>query len=261
MQTLLKGSFLIDNADEDEQTAVVPSVSDISGVRLNANRENAKHSTGAKTPEGKAVVAQNSVTHGLTGRFHVLANEVQSEFDELLTGLLTSHAPADAAEIELVTSTAESLWLARRANRLQNRCLESIEYGDADAAKAARLDLNLYLRYQTTHERSYQRYAAELRKLQSEKRKVEIGFASQKRQDAEEQRKQEKHEATVANIKARTEQQQMKNYPLSRAVKMQKETDARNERWEAYTKARDAARSESRKRPSKRQAEPTEAQQ
>jgi hypothetical protein len=255
MQTLIKDPFLSD-ADQDEQMATAPPIVSISDARLNANRENAKHSTGAKTPEGKAVVAQNSVTHGLTGKFRVLTTETQSEFDELLGGLLTSHSPADHAETELVTGMAESLWLARRANRLQDRCVEVIESGDADGAKTARLDLNLYLRYQTTHERSYQRYAAELRKLQSERRKAELGFASQKRNEADQQRKQEKHEATVAHIKARAEHQQMENYSLSRVVKIQKKTDEQNERWQASTKARDAARSGRRNRPSEPPAGP-----
>lgn len=136
MPTLLEEPFLIDNLDQDEQRTAAPPVVTISGARLNANRENAKHSTGAKTPEGKAVVAQNSVTHGLTGRFRVLATETQSEFDELFSGLITSHSPADPAETELIASMTESLWLARRANRLQDRCIDAIESGTADDAKA-----------------------------------------------------------------------------------------------------------------------------
>lgn len=246
-----KEPFFVDTVVENDEHTTAPPVIAISDARLNANRENAKHSTGAKSPEGKAIVAQNSVTHGLTGKFRVLAAESQSEFDELRAGLLSSHAPADPSETELVTSMAESLWLARRANRLQDRCIEAIESGDTDAAKTARLDLTLYLRYQTTHERSYQRYAAELRKLQGDKKKAEVGFASQKRCEADQQRKQEKHETTNTLANSRLEQQQMKNYLLSRRVKHEKQCQAseeRSERWREMDRQREIEKQNQRKK-------------
>ncbi|MHC4331688.1 MAG: hypothetical protein ACYSWW_26580 [Planctomycetota bacterium] len=34
-------------------------------AQVNANRENAKKSTGPRTPEGKTAVSQNAVKHGL----------------------------------------------------------------------------------------------------------------------------------------------------------------------------------------------------
>jgi hypothetical protein len=154
-----------------------------------------------------------------------------------LAGLVASHAPADAAETELVTSMAEALWLARRATRLQDRCLELIGSDDAEAAKTARADLNLYLRYQTTHERSYQRYAAELRKLQSDRSKAEIGFVSQKHKEQAEQRQQERHETALAFTKSRLDHQLMKNRLLLVDVKDQDERDEKKKRYEAFRKS------------------------
>ncbi len=61
--------------------------------------------------------------------------------------------------------------------------------------------LALYLRYQTAHERAFERYSNELRKPRNQNRKVEIGFESQKgkaaaepRQEAGENRRQELHQ-------------------------------------------------------------------
>ena len=56
-------------------------------AQLKANQANAQHSTGPKSPEGKAAVSQNNFRHGLSGYFQVLPWEKQEEFDELLEDL------------------------------------------------------------------------------------------------------------------------------------------------------------------------------
>lgn len=51
-----------------------------------ANAQNAQHSTGPKTPEGKARASANARTHGLCAKDVIVANpEEQIEFDELLS--------------------------------------------------------------------------------------------------------------------------------------------------------------------------------
>src|SRR5579884_492506 len=124
---------------------------------------------------------------------------------------MNSYPPANGAEAELVTHMAEVLWLARRAINRQDNRLEAIDSTDEQAAKIVRQDLNLYMRYQTPHQRSYQRHAAELCKLQSDREKAESGFVSQKHCEADQQRKQEKHEASTAYIKGHLEDQSLGN--------------------------------------------------
>lgn len=165
MNERLDDIFIADLSNQEPAKPPPANVTSISDARLHANRENAKLSCGPRLEIGKEIVSGNSGKHGLSGsKFRVLASEAQSEFDDLLARLSKSYAP-DEGESELLLGMVEALWLARRAIRCQDRCIEALESGDAEAAKAARIDITIYLRYQTTHERAHQRYAAELRKL------------------------------------------------------------------------------------------------
>ena len=50
--------------------------------QIQANKANAKLSTGPKTPEGKAKAAQNPITHGVLARAAILETEDVTEFEE-----------------------------------------------------------------------------------------------------------------------------------------------------------------------------------
>ena len=52
-----------------------------SEARIAANRLNAQKSTGPRTAEGKAVVAQNAVKHGLLAREGLLRGEDREEYE------------------------------------------------------------------------------------------------------------------------------------------------------------------------------------
>ena len=60
-------------------------------AQVQANRFNAQKSTGPRTPEGKAKVAQNAVTHGLLARAAVLQGEDWEEYtcyhEKMLRGI------------------------------------------------------------------------------------------------------------------------------------------------------------------------------
>jgi len=49
-------------------------------AQMAANRANARKSTGPRMPEGRAVVAQNAVKHGLLARTAVLHGEDWEEY-------------------------------------------------------------------------------------------------------------------------------------------------------------------------------------
>jgi hypothetical protein len=61
--------------------------------QIAANRQNAQKSTGPKTPEGRAAVRLNGVTHGLTAQTLILKGETESDFDSLLASSQAEYSP------------------------------------------------------------------------------------------------------------------------------------------------------------------------
>ncbi len=174
--------------------------------QLKANRANAQKSTGPKSAAAKEKVSQNSVNHGLCGRFDVLACEHQEDYDLLLSRLHEEEKPVGTAEVELVVKMAQHTWLCRRALHLQEACfsMEPAEPGQTREQQAigVRTTINNYVRYHAAQDRAYRRASQELLQRRKERRQLEIGFASQKRLEAEETRKAEKHAQTMALQKA-----------------------------------------------------------
>jgi len=85
-----------------------------SNKQLEANRANAKRSTGPRTEDGKARSRANSWKHGLTANRLVIGGEEARDFDELRDALLNDHDPQSAFECELVERLAGILWRLRR---------------------------------------------------------------------------------------------------------------------------------------------------
>ncbi len=157
--------------------------------QIQANRENAKLSCGPKSEIGKAVSSLNNTRHGLTGAFRVLPSESQSEFNALLAAFREEHQPETLTETTLVEAIAQHHWLRRRALALESSC-----YNPETGAITDEKQLALYLRYQTTHERAFHKSLNDLLKLRAEKRKAEIGFERKQHAQADQIRKQERHE-------------------------------------------------------------------
>ena len=95
---------------------------------------------------------------------------------------------------------------------------------NAEADVRVRPELERYMRYQSHHDRAYQRAAAELLKRQKERRLAEIGFASQKRADVQEIRRAEGHvhKATAAKAHAERAQASATLRSIAAADKMSK---------------------------------------
>jgi hypothetical protein len=95
-------------------------------AQIEANRINAQKSTGPRTPEGKATVAQNAVKHGLLARTAVLHGEDWEEYTCFSEELLDELYPDGVMEQELANRVVDLSWRLRRAALSQNAIFEAL---------------------------------------------------------------------------------------------------------------------------------------
>ena len=126
-----------------------------------ANRNNAAHSTGPRTPEGKSHCARNALRHGLTARHLVVREDEREEFEALRADLTAELDPQGVVETLLVNELLHAGWNLQRYRRL--------EAGHAadpcDEAAGALLDR--LGRYQARAQRAWYRALRELRTVQT----------------------------------------------------------------------------------------------
>ena len=98
-------------------------------ARINANRVNSQKSTGPRTAEGKAVVAQNAVKHGLFADATVVNGEDQADFDLHRDAMLGEIRPVGVMESMLAGRIVSLAWRLRRAERMQNQAIDEMIKG------------------------------------------------------------------------------------------------------------------------------------
>lgn len=96
-----------------------------SQAKIEANRRNARRSTGPRTPEGKARSSRNALKHGLFAGDAVLPDEDRQAFLELLTALEADQQPASPLEQILLRQLAIAIWRLCRLNRIEVGVLSS----------------------------------------------------------------------------------------------------------------------------------------
>jgi hypothetical protein len=82
--------------------------------QIEANRANAKKSTGPKTADGKSRSRGNALKHGLTASLLIIAGEEAEDFDDFRAALMDHHDPQSPLEREFVERLAGILWRLRR---------------------------------------------------------------------------------------------------------------------------------------------------
>jgi len=101
-------------------------------AQIEANRANAQKSTGPRSPEGKAKVAQNALKHGLLAKQAVVVGEDTDDFDLLRDQLYAEWAPVGPTEARLVERLAGLFWRLQRAERFGTESFDVMYQQRAD---------------------------------------------------------------------------------------------------------------------------------
>jgi hypothetical protein len=110
-------------------------------IQIKANRKNAKKSTGAKTKEGKRIVANNALKHGVFAKQLVLSDENPEDYQQLFDELQIALNPVGALEYSLVERIAVTLWRQRRLIRSETAHIE-LSNRDRHIASAINTEMN-----------------------------------------------------------------------------------------------------------------------
>ena len=178
----------------------------MTAARMTANRANAQHSTG---PQDTARTRFNGVQHGLTSRQTVIPGESQQEYDEFREEFLSDLNPQSAIERTLADRAIAAAWRLKRFQGVEsaffNDRVSAFLNDNPDADPAAAManlfidpvetkKMSLFLRYQTTVQREYDKSISEFKKAKAEREKQQfeqalleaprqrataVGFASQ----------------------------------------------------------------------------------
>lgn len=105
--------------------------------QLEANRRNARLSTGPRTEEGRAVSRLNAVKHGLTGHLDVMTADEKEAHDAFCAPLVEALKPADPYERQLAHSIAESHWRLDRVATIENNIFAADAHEEAERPKDA----------------------------------------------------------------------------------------------------------------------------
>lgn len=95
--------------------------------QIEANKRNARRSTGPRTPKGKAASRGNAATHGLTARTILLTGEDPEEYRRLREGVIAQLKPEGVLEHELVGQIVNFLWRQRRVPAFEAALLAVLE--------------------------------------------------------------------------------------------------------------------------------------
>ena len=110
--------------------------------QFEANRRNARHSTGPRTDEGKRQSRLNAVRHGLTAETVIASLEDAEDYKAFEAAIIADYCAETAVARELVLRLASLLWRLRRATAIDTDLLalkaESVTERGAGEALAPR---------------------------------------------------------------------------------------------------------------------------
>jgi hypothetical protein len=152
--------------------------------RAEINRQNAAHSRGPVTPEGKRRVSLNALRHGLTGHTVVLPSEDLAAYQKHCGEFHTELKPQGLIESKCVQTIADTYWRLDRISAMENSLLGLALQQEAEMspdplidcalaqAKSLEHHSDLLIRlslYEHRLNRTLEKAKAELKQLQKER--------------------------------------------------------------------------------------------
>jgi hypothetical protein len=129
-----------------------------------ANRQNAQHSSGPKTPEGRAAIRFNALTYGLRTRATLLARENGAEYSQLWDELEADWQPQNRTERCHLETMVTSQWLLKRVAESESLIYEHITFSENQ------LKMLAYVAKQRAQlERSFRTAIADMKQSQNER--------------------------------------------------------------------------------------------
>ena len=92
-------------------------------AQISAAIANAQHSTGPRTPEGKAASSRNSLKLGLFAQAEILPGEDPDALAQLALDFQETYQPEGAGETMLLNDLVRALWLERRYARIETEVI------------------------------------------------------------------------------------------------------------------------------------------
>ena len=174
----------------------------ISEKQLEANRRNARRSTGPKTAEGKERSSRNNLRHGLTGQITVLPSEDREAHDLFCNRLIEHLNPENPMEEQLANSIAEDSWRLNRVTAIETNIFALGRDRERRELQCALKDAQTFLDqarnfqllslYDQRINRNIQRNLKQLRELQAERREQEQTRLAREKAERERQMEEAK---------------------------------------------------------------------
>jgi hypothetical protein len=138
--------------------------------KIEANRQNAQHSTGPTTPAGLKRCSLNATRHGFTGQTLVLSPEENEAYHAHVRSYFDHYAPFDAPTKQLTQQLADAHWSIHQIFVQQSNIValinsatqQLIEAGDALATATALAPLTKTLQTYTIYEQRRRRAVADI---------------------------------------------------------------------------------------------------
>jgi hypothetical protein len=155
-----------------------------SNLQIEANRRNARLSTGPRTEEGRRVSRMNALRHGLTAQHVTVFDETEADFRRFHRQLMRVLRPEGAMEAQLAERAVICAWRLRRVYRIETGMFSKARKlwaptgptlaNDIETVytrlSSQRDDLAKLSRYEASIERSLRRALLDLERRQARRR-------------------------------------------------------------------------------------------